>query len=223
MQKETVVGVIFDPDHRDEVIGYEISATTGMHRYLDREGNQVYETEVPVETPPVDPIDLLPTPGTAAKGVGIGGKVGLKLLGKKTAAKGASMPLAVLMRLRSVSKKLLGRSARKAAQEASQVVCRITEDGLAHSFDRHAAEWFGRQVGRNTHLAIWREMVEKGAASSKVFPWSLRQFETIARLTYIEGKPFVVQFFRETGELASAFKPNSGQLREMLRLIDLAK
>lgn len=110
------------------MIGYEVPSTTGMTRLIDREGNVAYETEIGLETPLLDPIDLIPTPGTAVKGVGIVGKVGLKLLGKKAAAKGASMPLAVLLRLRSVSKVLLARSARKGAEEAASIVCRLVAD-----------------------------------------------------------------------------------------------
>lgn len=218
-----IQGVVFDPDKRDEVIGYEVPSTAGMTRLVDRDGNQVYETEIGLEAPLLDPIDLIPTPGTAVKGAGVVGKVGLKLLGKKAAAKGASVPLAVLVRLRSVSKALLARSVRKGAEEAAGIVCRITEQGLAHSFDRHAAQWFGRNVARETHLHLWRDLVQRATATGRVFPWSLREFPTVARLAYIEGKPFVVQFFRETGEIATAFVPNSNQLREMARLLMLAK
>ena len=39
--------------------------------------------------------------------------------------------------------------------------------GLEHSFDRHAHEWFGRAVARDTHLEAWTELIERAARSSK--------------------------------------------------------
>ena len=125
--------------------------------------------------------------------------------------------------MRGVSRVLLRRAAREVAAESAGLVRRITVDGLNHSFDRHAAQWFGREVSRATHFAPWRALIERGAASKSVFAWSTGAAETIAHLSYIEGKPFVVQFFRETGELATAFVPNSDQLEAMLRMLGRAR
>jgi hypothetical protein len=189
-------------------------------RLVDREGNEVFLTEIGLETPLVDPLDFIPTPGSVGKvGAGIVGRVGVKALGKKAAVKGTKVPLAVIARMRGVSKALFGRAARKGAAEAPGLVRKITKAGLDHSFDRHAAQWFGRAVSRETHLAAWRELVERVAASKQTFPWSVGAAKTIGHLGRVEGKYFVVQFFEETGELATAFVPNAAQLREMLKLL----
>ncbi len=74
-------------------------------------------------------------------------------------------------------------------------------------------------MSRETHIKVWRELVERGAQSTKVFPWTVGASETVAHLARIDGKYFVVQFFKETGELATAFVPNSSQLTRMLALI----
>jgi hypothetical protein len=94
--------------------------------------------------------------------------------------------------------------------------------GLDHSFDEHASQWFGRLVGRDTHLGPWRALIEQAAKSGEVFEWSLGGQRTVAQLARIEGKYFVVQFFAEgprAGELATAFVPNQSQLTAMLRLL----
>ena len=215
-------GVVLDPE-TGEVIGYCMSRG-GVSTYFDREGGTAGQTEIGVEHPLVDPIDLIPSPGGVAKGaVGIGGKLGVKFLGKKAAAKGTRLSMAAIVRMRGVSRALLRRTAREAAAEAAGMVRRITQHGLDHSFGSHAAEWFGREVPRTTHFAAWRALVERGAASRTVFAWSTGAADTIAHLSYIEGKPFVVQFFRETGELATAFIPNPDQYRAMLRLLGRAR
>lgn len=215
-------GVVMDPSNSGEVIGYRVFATAGVTRLVDREGNEVFLDEIGLETPLVDPLDFIPTPGSAGKvGAGIIGRVGVKALGKKAAVSGTKVPLSVIARMRGVSKALAGRALRKGAAEAPGFVRKITKAGLDHSFDRHAAEWFGRAVSRETHFAAWRELVERVAASRHTFPWSLRGATTIAHLGRLEGKGryFVVQFFEETGELATAFTPNPGQLREMFKLL----
>jgi hypothetical protein len=213
-------GVVMDPDSPGEVIGYRVPATTGVTKLVDREGTLVHMDEIGLETPPVDPIDLIPTPGSAAKaGVGVAGKLGIKALGKKAAVSGVTIPKAVIARMRGVSRALGGRALRKGATEAPNFVRRITQAGLNHSFDRHAAQWFGRAVKRETHMGLWRALIERTAASAKTFPWSTGAAETIGHLAQVEGKWFVVQFFKETGELATAFVPNSKQLASMLRLL----
>jgi hypothetical protein len=213
-------GIVLDPDNPGEVIGYRVFATAGLTRLIDREGETVFQDEVGIETPPVDPLDFIPTPGSVGKvGAGIVGRVGIKALGKKAAVKGTKVPLGVIARMRGVSKALFGRAARKGVAETPGFVRRITKAGLDHSFDRHAAQWFGRTVSRETQYAAWRELVERVAASKQTFPWSVGAARTIGHLGKVEGKYFVVQFFEETGELATAFIPNASQLREMLKLL----
>jgi hypothetical protein len=94
--------------------------------------------------------------------------------------------------------------------------------GLEHSFDRHAAQWFGRAVEKSTHLAKWQDLIERAAKSSQVFEWSTGADATVAHLARIEGKNFVVQFFKtgpRAGELATAFIPNADQLAAMLKAL----
>jgi hypothetical protein len=213
-------GIVLDPDNSAEVVGYRVFATAGVTRLVDREGNQVFLDEISLETPPVDPLDFFPTPGSAGKfGAGIIGRVGVKSLGKKAAVKGATVSLGVIARMRGVSRALIGRAARKGLVEAPSFVRRITKAGLDHSFDRHSVQWFGRVVSRETHFTAWSKLIERVSASKLIFPWSVGASKTIGHLGRVEGKYFVVQFFEETGELATAFVPNSTQLREMLKLL----
>jgi Domain of unknown function (DUF4157) len=217
-----VNGVVLDPEN-GEVLGYR-RASGGVTEYFDREGTSMGMSEIGLETPLIDPIDFIPTPGELVKGVGVAGKLGLKALTKKTvAAEGPRLSMAIIGRMRGVSRALLRRAAREAAEESAVLVRRITVEGLNHSFDRHAAQWFGRQVARETHFAAWRALVERAAASKTVLAWSTGAADTIAHLAYIDGKPFVVQFFKETGELATAFVPNQDQLGAMLRMLGRAR
>ncbi|MBA3943779.1 MAG: hypothetical protein H0X37_04370 [Herpetosiphonaceae bacterium] len=94
--------------------------------------------------------------------------------------------------------------------------------GLEHSFSEHAAQWFGREVPGSTYLPQWQALIERAAQSSEVFDWSTGAAKTTAHLARIDGKWFVVQFFKDgprAGELATAFVPNQGQLAAMLRLL----
>ena len=93
--------------------------------------------------------------------------------------------------------------------------------GLRHSFDRHAAEWFGRAV-RHADLAHWQSLLERARQSSQVFAYQTGADHTIAHLARIEGKYFLVQFFAEgprAGEVATAFVPNPRQLSRIFRLL----
>jgi hypothetical protein len=227
-KKQEIRGVILDPDDPSQVIGYRLPATAGVTILTDREGNIAHMSEIGIETPLIDPIDFIPTPGTAGKvATGIGGrlaaKVGIKAASKKAATGGLKVGLGVIAHMRGVSRALAGRGLRKLLAESPAFVRRITEAGLNHSFDRHAAEWFGRAVARDTHYAVWRELIERVAASKQVFRWSTGPASTIAHLGQVEGKWFVVQFYEETGELATAFIPNSSQLEAMLRILKGAK
>lgn len=94
---------------------------------------------------------------------------------------------------------------------------KITEAGLSQSFDRHAAQWFGGSPSREGQMTAWRGLVERAAGSSKVVPWSSGSTPTYAHLARIEGKYFVAQFSRESGDLVTAFVPNNAQLGAMLR------
>lgn len=96
---------------------------------------------------------------------------------------------------------------------------KITQKGLDHSFDSHAAEWFGRPVKRSDKMGEWNGLIERTAGSSKVVPWSSGPTLTNAHMARIDGKWFVAQFDRSSGELVTAFAPNSGQVGAMLNLL----
>lgn len=103
---------------------------------------------------------------------------------------------------------------------------KVTQDGLDHSFGRHAAEWFGRAVN-DADKPAWNDLISQTMNSKQVFPWDLRGRPTIAvlaRLKYAntEMRYFVVQFYRDNGELATAFRPNPGQLDAMFKLLNIA-
>lgn len=93
----------------------------------------------------------------------------------------------------------------------------ITEDGFDHSF-KHAKDWWGR-TPTAADRAEWRRMVETALGSGKRFPWSSGATPTTGHLARIGGRYFVAQFDRETGALVTAFGPNPGQLRAMLKLL----
>ena len=94
--------------------------------------------------------------------------------------------------------------------------------GLIHSFDRHAAQWFGREVSSATHLRHWQSLVERTLQSSKQVPWSTRGKETIGYLAKIDGKSLFVQVYKEglrANEIATAFVVQQKQLRAILSLL----
>jgi RHS repeat-associated protein len=95
-------------------------------------------------------------------------------------------------------------------------------DGLTHSFDSHAGEWFGRQVRARTDMGRWQALIERATASRKRVPWNLRGTPTVGHLARIDGKYFFAQFYVEgplAGELATAFVPDQSQLSRILRLL----
>jgi hypothetical protein len=119
--------------------------------------------------------------------------------------------------------KYLGRAS-KAARMGSIGARRIIAgtEGLIHSFDSHAAQWFGRRVGRGTHLEQWQALLEHAAASGKQVPWMSKIDPTVGHLARIDGKYIFVEFFttgRRAGELATAFVPDQVQLNAILRLL----
>ncbi len=218
-----IIGVVLDPDDPSQVIGYKLNKIAGITELVDREGNMVWMREIGIEQPLIDPIDFIPTPGTVGKigkaGVGVAGKALVKQLGKKAAVEGTEVSMGAIIRMRGVSKALFSRLIRKGVEEAPNFVRKITRAGLYHSFDSHAAQWFGREVTRETHYALWRQLVERAAASGRMVPWSSGAEATIAHLATIEGKPLLVQFSKATGELVTAFIPNPDQLRAINRLL----
>ncbi len=102
--------------------------------------------------------------------------------------------------------------------------------GLDHSFDRHAHEWWGmmKPSGEDAarfsanYKSQWQELVERASNSGNVVDWSTGGDATRLHLAFIDGKHFAVQFFTEgdrAGELATAFIPNSDQLRAINELL----
>ena len=95
-------------------------------------------------------------------------------------------------------------------------------DRLEHTFDEHAEQWFGRPVGKSTHLDSWTELVQRGAQTNKSIPWSSGGADTFLHVSRQDGKNFAVQFFAggtRSGQLATAFVPNQDQLEAMLRAL----
>jgi RHS repeat-associated protein len=94
--------------------------------------------------------------------------------------------------------------------------------GLEHSFSRHAAQWFGREVPASSHMARWQALIERAAGSGKQVAWSVGGEATVGHLARIEGKYFFAQFYQggpRAGELATAFVPNQAQLSAILKAI----
>jgi hypothetical protein len=92
--------------------------------------------------------------------------------------------------------------------------------GLEHSWGQHAHEWFGRATRRSTHFEAWKALLKRAARSTQVFDWDTNGTATTAHLARMEGKWFVVQFWKEgvdAGKLATAFIPNQTQLGAILR------
>jgi hypothetical protein len=58
-----------------------------------------------------------------------------------------------------------------------------------------------------------------GQLKGKVVPWSSGPTLTNAHLARIDGKWFVAQFDRSTGDLVTAFVPNNSQVSAMLNLL----
>ncbi|WP_239307874.1 hypothetical protein, partial [Frankia sp. Cj3] len=91
--------------------------------------------------------------------------------------------------------------------------------GLLHSFDEHAAQWFGREVPKSTHLQQWENLIERVSKSNVIFDWSTGVAQTTAHLSRVDGKYFVAQFFKDgnrASQLATAFVPGNSQLSAML-------
>jgi hypothetical protein len=93
-----------------------------------------------------------------------------------------------------------------------------------HVFDKHAHEWFGiksRDVFRPSAAQVkaFQDVIERVGRSGKSFEWSVQGDATVARLAKVDGKYFVVQHYKDTGVLATAFIPKGSQLRAMLKAL----
>lgn len=109
----------------------------------------------------------------------------------------------------------------------------LSEDRLDHSFNSvsqksglsHAQEWFGRPV-TNADKQSWKNLINSAMKSKQVFPWSLKGTQTVAVLARFpysnEMRYFVVQFYQDTGELATAFRPTPDQLNRMFELLKIS-
>jgi hypothetical protein len=94
--------------------------------------------------------------------------------------------------------------------------------GLDHSFDSHAAQWFGRPVGRDTHMEQWQALIERATASGKQVPWMTGADPTVGHLARIDGKHIFVEFFttgNRAGQLSTVIVPDQAQLNAILRLL----
>ena len=93
-----------------------------------------------------------------------------------------------------------------------------------HVFDRHAYEWFGVKSGDAfrpsvSQVKAWQDLIERVGRSGKSFEWSVGGDATVAHLAKVDGKYFVVQYYKDTGVLASAFVPKGIQLQSMLKAL----
>jgi hypothetical protein len=229
---DRIRGVVVDPETQ-EIIGYRAYTSGDVLQVVDREGNFVEGAEKGLESPPVDPIDFIPSPRTAVKGAVIIGKAGLKALGvftaKGGAAKGWKVSMAVIPRLQKLSKTLNRRGVR-AAKRISKMPAReltLTEAGINHTWERGASkptQWFGGSVTRATHDRPWRELINRAHnMGGDLFPWSVGETDTIAKLVFIDGKHFVLQYSEATGQLVTAFKPGMTQLNQFKRVLALIR
>jgi hypothetical protein len=95
-----------------------------------------------------------------------------------------------------------------------------------HVFERHAYQWFGladAQSFRPTagQVQQWLELLVRVGRSKNSFEWTLAGTKTVAHIAKVDGKWFVVQYYKDTGTLASAFMPMGEQLQNMLRAAGL--
>lgn len=102
----------------------------------------------------------------------------------------------------------------------------ISEDGFIHSFTKHGREWFGGETPAKSsaahaiQAAEWAGLIQNAARSQNVVPWSSGSKQTYAHITRVDGKWFVAQFDRSTGELVTAFRPKNAQMGAMQRLLN---
>ncbi len=88
------------------------------------------------------------------------------------------------------------------------VTPKITDHNqLKHVFNKHGPEWYGRKVPQETHIQEFTELIQRGMMSKEVVPWNSPTTQTYAYINRFDGKNFVVQVDRQTGELVTAFIP----------------
>lgn len=170
--KRTIQGVVLDPE-TTEIIGYYQNLGTGVWRMVDREGAQADGGEPGVEAPLLDPIDFIPSPGAVVKGVGVIGKVGLKVLGKFTAKKAGSGLLRVsaitLPRLRKVSLALFKAAEKEAAEKAAQTAAKAATNVVAYGSTDLAkkaiAFRLAKKITSARNVAVF-EYVENGVSKT---------------------------------------------------------
>ncbi|KOX15682.1 hypothetical protein ADK67_41380 [Saccharothrix sp. NRRL B-16348] len=117
----------------------------------------------------------------------------------------------------------LAANAVEAGVDAARTVARtpagtITQKSLDHSFDRHAAQWFGGTPGK-ARIGEWQALIERASQSGKVIPWNTGKTLTNAHLARIDGKWFAVQYERGSGKFVTAHVLNQGQVGAMLKLL----
>jgi hypothetical protein len=104
----------------------------------------------------------------------------------------------------------------------------LPDDQIEHSFGSHAKEWFGRAT-TNADRATWRNMINQAMNSKQIFPWVIKDSNgpraTMAVLTTIQDgsqlRNFVVEFYADNGEFATAFEPKGNQLTRMFQMLKI--
>jgi RHS repeat-associated protein len=110
----------------------------------------------------------------------------------------------------------------KAPKMARPAVQAPSSNGVAHTFGRHANQWFGRVVRASTHLSRWVELLNRAAGSTKTVYAQQNSTPTIGYLARIDDKYLFVQFVRTPtgpGRVLSAYVPNNVQLRAILNAL----
>lgn len=110
--RSLISSAILDPDS-GEIIGYRVPVGDGLRRIVDRNGGIVFQSEIGLEPPALDPIDfadptLLKAVGKAAISVGskVIAKAAAKLAVTQGAKEAATLPFLSIVRLRRVSRTL---------------------------------------------------------------------------------------------------------------------
>ncbi len=122
---------------------------------------------------------------------------------------------------------LRAKLAKGGISDADNLLLKRLEESLeraspgGHVFDAKAHQWFGQasEGFKPTERQIeeWFNLLDHVGRSKNAFPDAVGGTETIAHLAKVDGKWFVVHYFKETGVLASAYMPHPDQLRGMFR------
>ncbi len=89
---------------------------------------------------------------------------------------------------------------------------KIRNKSLNHSFDRHAEQWFGREVTKGAKIEEWRSLIERASNNKNVVSWRSGGKQTNAYLSKIDGKWFAAQYDKQ-GNFVTDFMPNQKQMR----------